>query len=119
LLTGWWAGGPDHVRRDLLTAAERLGARHIKAAPDVTDGPWNRDEWVTSFAALAADAANAGTRVGLEFLPWSNIKTVHDGLSLVQDADTAAGGLIIDVWHTERAHTAPAAFRTAQAVLES
>jgi hypothetical protein len=84
LLTGWWAPGPDHVRRDLLAAAEQLGARHIKAAPDVTDGPWNRDEWVTSFAALAADAANAGSRVGLEFLPWSNIKTVHDGLSLVQ-----------------------------------
>jgi sugar phosphate isomerase/epimerase len=113
LLTGWWATGTgrreaDRVRRELLTAAEGLGARHIKVAPDVTDGPWNRDERVTSFAALAADAANAGTRVGLEFLPWSNIKTVHDGLALVRDAGAAAGGLIIDVWHTERAHTPPA-----------
>lgn len=105
LLTGWWAPGPDRVRHDLLSAAEQLGARHLKAAPDVTDGPWNRDEWVTAFAALAADAANAGTRVGLEFLPWSNVKTVHDGLALVRDAGAAAGGLIIDVWHTERAHT--------------
>jgi sugar phosphate isomerase/epimerase len=108
LITGWWAPGPDPVRHDLLTAAEGLGARHIKAGPDVTDGPWNREEWVTAFAALAVDAANAGTRVGLEFLPWSNIKTVHDGLALVRDADVAAGGLIIDVWHTERAHTPPA-----------
>ncbi|UQU62660.1 sugar phosphate isomerase/epimerase [Couchioplanes caeruleus] len=108
LLTGWWATGPDRVRNDLLTAAEQLGARHIKAAPDVAGGSWNRDQWITAFAALAADAANAGTRVGLELLPWSNIRTVHEGLSLVRDAGAPAAGLIIDVWHTERAHTPPA-----------
>jgi sugar phosphate isomerase/epimerase len=112
LLTDWWTTGPtrersDRVRGDLLTAAESLGAHHIKVAPDVADMPWDHDHWVTEFADLAAQAANAGTRVGLEFLPWSNIKTVHDGLKIAQDADTAAGGLIIDVWHTERAHTPP------------
>ena len=113
LLTDWWTTGPararsDRVRRDLLTAAESLGAHHIKVAPDVTDLPWDHDHWVTEFAGLAAQAANAGTRIGLEFLPWSNIKTVHDGLKITQDADTAAGGLLIDVWHTERAGTPPA-----------
>ena len=46
--------------------------------------------------------------VGLEFLPWSNIPTVHDGLRLVEDAGHDAGGLVIDVWHTERAGTPPA-----------
>jgi sugar phosphate isomerase/epimerase len=110
LLTGWWTDRPEayRLRRDLLGAAEALGARHIKIAPDVTDGPWNRDQWVTAFAALAAEAANAGTRVGLEFLPWSNIRTVHDGVDLVRAAGSASGGLVIDVWHTERAHTPPA-----------
>lgn len=113
LITAWWAAGPareqsDRVRRELLVAAEALGARHIKVAPDVTDGPWERDRWVAEFAALAAEAGEAGTRVGLEFLPWSNIKTVHDGLDLVRAAGHPAGGLIIDVWHTERAHTPPA-----------
>jgi sugar phosphate isomerase/epimerase len=109
LLTGWWTGASsDPVRTGLLAAAEALGAHHIKIAPDVTGQPWNRDQWVTAFAALAAAAEDAGTRVGLEFLPWSNIKTVHDGLEIVQAAGSAAGGLIIDVWHTERAHTPPA-----------
>jgi sugar phosphate isomerase/epimerase len=113
LITGWWAEGPartqsDRVRRDLFVAAEALGARHIKAAPDVTDGPWDRDRWVAEFAALAVEAAAAGTRVGLEFLPWSNIKTVHDGLDVVRAAGHPSGGLIIDAWHTERAHTPPA-----------
>jgi sugar phosphate isomerase/epimerase len=112
-ITDWWTTGParqrsDRVRRDLLTAAEALGAHHIKIHPDVTDSPWDQDRWVTEFGALAAEAATAGTRIGLEFLPWSNIKTVHDGLKLVQDADSPAGGLVIDVWHTERARTPPA-----------
>src|SRR6266508_1350629 len=82
LLTDWWTDGPprrdsDKVRRDLLSAAEALGARHIKVGPDVTDAPWGHDRWVSEFAALAAEAQEAGTKVGLEFLPWSNIKTVH------------------------------------------
>lgn len=117
LLTDWWADGPrrqrsETVRSKLLSAAEALGARHIKVGPDVADQPWDHDRWVTEFAGLAEDAHRAGTRVGLEFLPWSNIKTVHDGLRLVRDAGHDAGGLIIDVWHTERARTPPAELAT-------
>jgi sugar phosphate isomerase/epimerase len=108
LIVDWWEPGPNAVRRDLLTAAAALGARHIKVAPDVADAPWDRDRWVTAFAALAAEGAEAGTRIGLEFLPWSNIKTVHDGLDIVRTAGHPAGGLIIDVWHTERGGTPPA-----------
>jgi len=113
LLTDWWADGPrrrrsDEVRRKLLEAAGALGARHVKVAPDVSGEPWDHDRWVAEFAVLAEDARQAGTRVGLEFLPWSNIRTVHDGLRLVRDAGHDAGGLVIDVWHTERAGTLPA-----------
>jgi len=112
LLTDWWADGPrrrrsDEVRRKLLEAAGALGARHVKVAPDVSGEPWDHDRWVAEFAVLAEDARQAGTRVGLEFLPWSNIRTVHDGLRLVRDASHDAGGLVIDVWHTERAGTPP------------
>ena len=113
LLTDWWADGPrrrrsDEVRGKLLDAAGALGARHVKVAPDVSGEPWDHDRWVAEFASLSEDARQAGTRVGLEFLPWSNIRTVHDGLRLVRDAGHDAGGLIIDVWHTERAGTPPA-----------
>ena len=117
LLTDWWADGPrrrrsDEVRRKLLEAAGALGARHVKVAPDVSGEPWDHDRWVAEFAVLAEDARQAGTRVGLEFLPWSNIRTVHDGLRLVRDAGHDAGGLVIDVWHTERAGTPPAELAT-------
>ncbi|MET7317363.1 sugar phosphate isomerase/epimerase family protein [Streptomyces thermoviolaceus] len=113
LLTDWWADGPrraasDAVRLDLLRAAEALGARDIKIGPDVEDKPWDLEAWAREFATLAAQADDVGARLGIEFLPWSNIKTLHDGLRLVEAAGHPAGGLIIDVWHTERAHTPPA-----------
>ncbi|MFG2347457.1 sugar phosphate isomerase/epimerase family protein [Streptomyces phaeochromogenes] len=113
LLTDWWADGApraasDAVRLELLRAAEALGASHLKIGPDVEDRPWELDLWAEEFATLAAQADGAGARLAIEFLPWSNLKTVHDGLRLVETAGHPAGGLIIDVWHTERAHTPPA-----------
>jgi len=113
LLTDWWADGPrraasDTVRVGMLRAIEALGARTFKIGPDVADEPWELDVWAKEFAVLAAQADGVGARLGVEPLPWSNLKTVHDGLRLVEAAGHPAGGLIIDVWHTERAHTPPA-----------
>jgi sugar phosphate isomerase/epimerase len=113
LLTDWWADGPrraasDTVRAGMLRAVEALGARTFKIGPDVADEPWDLDVWAKEFAVLAAQADGVGARLGVEPLPWSNLKTVHDGLRLVEAAGHPAGGLIIDVWHVERAHTPPA-----------
>ena len=106
----WWDDGPrreesDRIRHGLLTAAEALGARHIKVTPDGDDGPWDPDRWAAELAGLAAQADGVGTRLGLEFFPWSNVKTLHDGLRLVEAAGHAAAGVVIDAWHIERAHT--------------
>ncbi len=110
LLTDWWADGPrraasDTVRTGMLRAIEALGARTFKIGPDVSDEPWELDVWAREFAVLAAQAEGVGARLGVEPLPWSNLRTVHDGLRLVEAAGHPAGGLIIDVWHVERAHT--------------
>ena len=106
----WWDDGPrrqesDRIRHGLLEAAEALGARHIKVTPDGDDGPWDRGLWAAKFAELATQAHDVGARLGIEFFPWSNIKTLHDGLRLVDDAGHEAGGVIIDAWHIARAHT--------------
>ena len=106
----WWEDGPrrvesDRIRHGLLVAAEVLGARHIKVTPDGDDGPWHRGRWAEKFAELATQAQDAGARLGIEFFPWSNIKTLHDGLRLVADAGHDAGGVVIDVWHIDRGHT--------------
>jgi sugar phosphate isomerase/epimerase len=109
-IPNWWTDGPlrarsDEVRHLLLRAAEALGARQIKLNPDGDDRPWQFDRWVEKFAELAAQAADSGARLGIEFFPWSNVKTVHDALRLVEAAEHPAGGVVIDVWHTERAGT--------------
>ena len=106
----WWDDGPrrqesDRIRHGLLEAAEALGARHIKVTPDGDDGPWDRGLWAAKFAELATQAHDVGARLGIEFFPWSNIKTLHDGLQLVADAGHEGGGVIIDAWHMARAHT--------------
>lgn len=106
----WWDNGPhreesDRVRRSLLEAAEVLGARHIKVTPDGDDGPWDRAQWAEKFAELATQAEGVGARLGIEFFPWSNVKTLSDGLQLVADAGHDGGGVVIDTWHIDRGHT--------------
>ena len=112
-LPDWWSGGPERARSDelrqfMLTAAEALGARHLKVTPDTSGAPWDAGHWAAEFALLATQAADAGARLGIEFLPWSNIPTVREALRLVEDAGHPAGGIVVDVWHVERAGT-PAA----------
>jgi sugar phosphate isomerase/epimerase len=109
-LPDWWSSGPerarsDELRRLLLAAAEALGARHLKVTPDTSGAPWDAGHWASEFALLAAQAADAGARLGIEFLPWSNVRTVHEALRLVEDAGHPAGGVVVDVWHVERAGT--------------
>jgi sugar phosphate isomerase/epimerase len=109
----WWDEGPhrqesDRVRRNVLGAADVLGPRHIKVTPDGEDGPWDPAVWAARFGELAAQAQAVGARLGIEFFPWSNIQTLHDGLRLVNEAGHQAGGVVIDTWHVARAGT-PAA----------
>jgi sugar phosphate isomerase/epimerase len=112
-LPDWWSGGPERARSDelrqfMLTAAEALGARHLKVTPDTSGAPWDAGHWAAEFALLATQAADAGARLGIEFLPWSNIPTTQEALRLVEDAGHPASGIVVDVWHVERAGT-PAA----------
>jgi len=107
-LPEWWKGRDDELRRFLLTAAEALGARTLKLNPDASGAPWDAEHWATEFALLAGQAADAGARLGIEFLPWTNIRTAAEALWLVEHAGHPAGGIVVDVWHVERAGT-PAA----------
>ena len=106
----WWDDGPrkrdsDRVRRSLLSAAEALGARHIKVTPDGRNQPWEREHWAAKFAELAAQADGVGARLGIEFFPWANIGDLHEGLRLVEACGHPAAGVVIDVWHIARAGT--------------
>lgn len=113
LLENWWTTGTrrrrsDQTRRSLLTAAEALGARQIKIGPDVevVDGavPPMADiaHWAAELHQLATEAAEVGTRVALEPLPFSNIADFRLAAELIAAADHPAAGLVADIWHLER-----------------
>jgi sugar phosphate isomerase/epimerase len=113
LLEDWWTTGvrrreSDRTRRSLLTAAEVLGARQIKIGPDVEviDGavPPLADvaHWAIELHRLAGQAAEVGSRVALEPLPFSNLTDFRSAAALVAAADHPAAGLVVDIWHLER-----------------
>ena len=113
LLEMWWTTGrrrreSDRRRMSLLAAAQVLGARQVKIGPDVevVDGavPPLADvgAWAGELHQLAAQAAEVGTRVALEPLPFSNITDFRLAADLVAAADHPAAGLVVDIWHLER-----------------
>jgi sugar phosphate isomerase/epimerase len=107
IITDWYAEGErrrhsDKVRADLLRAAEWLGADHIKVCGDAEQCNWSLPRLVESFCALCADAEGAGTRVALELMPFTNIKTIEHALDIVRGAGAKNGGLMFDIWHISR-----------------
>ncbi len=117
-LTRWWTSGPERAESDrarafLLTAAEVLGAHHIKVAPDLDDtSPPDIGMWAEQFHALSVDAARHGTAVALEFMPFANVATLDLALEIAEAADHEAGGLVIDEWHIERSGLDPVSLET-------
>lgn len=96
----------DMVRTDLLDAAGRLNARHIKivgAILETGDTAPPSERMIADFRILCDQAADVGTNVVVELLPFSNLVTPEQGLALVRGAGAKNGGLMIDVWHMARA----------------
>lgn len=110
VLTDWFATGERRARSDaarveFLRAAEEFAAWQIKVVgdfEDTRDDAWPLERLAEEFRALCDEAAKVGTRITLELLPFSNIKTPKHGLSLIEAAGARNGGLLLDVWHMER-----------------
>ncbi len=111
-LSDWYAQGraraaSDMVRKDLLEAAEALSARCIKIAPSLDepsldDVALDMPRMIESFAALSREAAEYGTSIALEIMPFSNIRTLSAALELVSTDPQPNGGLYLDIWHMAR-----------------
>ena len=57
------------------------------------------DEMIEAFAAVCDRAARSGTRVHLEFTPFSGIPDLETAWQIVTAADRPNGGLAFDTWH--------------------
>ncbi len=108
MVMDWFTDGEkrknsDAVRSDLLRAAEQLGAWHIKAGGEF-DAPtdWPMEGMVRDFEVLCRQAADVGTRVALEIMPFTNLRSINQGADLWQGAGASNSGIILDIWHMVR-----------------
>jgi sugar phosphate isomerase/epimerase len=109
LLTDWWdvSLAPDwRPRFDLLLeAAEILGARFIKVGTAIGEPLENLDFLVQPLRRLTAEAAQRGTRIALEPMPFSMVGSVPGAADLMRKVDMPDCGLVVDYWHVFRAGT--------------
>lgn len=100
--TGEKKQASDVLRRDLLDAAQELGARNMKAAGEMWTEVCDIPRYAAAFADVCADAAKIGIDVAIEILPMTNIRTLETGAGIVEQAGHSNGGLCIDIWHMTR-----------------
>lgn len=107
VLTDWFATGERRIasdiqRREMLHAAQAIGARHIKVAGDLVAPFTPLDATIEAFAILCDQAADIGTAVTIELFPPSSIASLETGRAIVEGAGCANGGLLLDIWHMLR-----------------
>ena len=105
-ITDWFMTGERKQKSDvlktlLLTAAEALGASHVKVG-DFFNTPCTMPRLIESFGKLCAEARGYGTRILFEMMPFANIHTLDDTIKLVVGAAATNGGVILDLWHVVR-----------------
>ena len=106
-LTDWWRPAAvrqaaDEVLRLLLDAAEPLAAHHVKIGPDIEHPDFDLGQYAEQFHRVSDAFAQVGTAVAFEFMPFSNVATLAQGLEMVRAAGHPNGGLMIDLWHLMR-----------------
>jgi sugar phosphate isomerase/epimerase len=102
-LTDWFLGGERRRQSDickalLLDAAEALHAHHVKVG-DFYQQTTPLPRLIEAFGTLCGEAAERGTKVGFELMPFAMIQTLEASLKLVEGAGASNGGICLDTWH--------------------
>jgi sugar phosphate isomerase/epimerase len=102
-LTDWFLDGErkkksDIQKKKLLAAAEALHARQIKVG-DFFQEKTPMPRLIEAFAALCKEAADHGTRVGFELMPFAMLQSLQESLEMVKGAEAKNGGIALDLWH--------------------
>jgi len=95
--------------RPVLETGARLGARHVLVAGNDADRP----RLVERFAALCDLGAPLGLAMSLEPMPWTDVRTFTDALSVVEAARRDNGAVLVDAIHFDRGGDTPAVLATA------
>jgi sugar phosphate isomerase/epimerase len=110
LLERWWiprrgAENSYDVRDLLFEAADVLQPAFVKIGSELGPPTAQLDELVDPLRELASQAADHGTRIAIETMPFSRIATVAMGAELIRAAGHPGVGLLVDAWHVFRAGT--------------
>ena len=102
-LTDWFLDGErkkqsDICRALLLDAAEAWQAHHVKVG-DFYQETTPLPRLIDAFGKLCLEAAERGTKVGFELMPFAMIQSLETSLQLVQGAGASNGGICLDTWH--------------------
>jgi sugar phosphate isomerase/epimerase len=89
---------PGSIRPALETCAA-LGGRHLLVGGNDPDA----SRLTATFSAVAALCAEHGMQVGLEPHSYLAVRTLQDGLALIERSGAANAGLLIDALHLHRA----------------
>jgi sugar phosphate isomerase/epimerase len=103
-VSGWASDGDpaDECRRREALAyemADELGGRYLQAIGSYEGSIARAAE---GFAALCDRAGEHGLLVGVEWLPFTNIRTAADASQMVVAANRANAGYCADIWHHRR-----------------
>ena len=102
-ITDWFLDGERKRQSDicktlLLDAAEALRAHHVKVG-DFYRQTTPMARLIEAFGKLCVEAAERGTKVGFELMPFAMIQTLETSLQLVERAGASNGGICLDTWH--------------------
>lgn len=92
---------PDHYR--FIDFAADIGAAHVLVVSQDPD----LGRTTEKFSALCAHAATRGVGVVLEFMVFTNCRTLDDAFAVVRDAGQPNGRILIDTLHVARAGHKP------------
>lgn len=91
----------DHV--PALALGGELGARYVVVICDDPD----RHRAIENFARLCEAAGPFGLRPALEFIPYTQVVTLAHAVGMLQAADAANAGLLLDILHLSRSGGSP------------
>ncbi len=120
-LAGWATGPDDPDAAEAARAAEaQIWATVDAFGPRVVSvgelgGPEAMppaDVVAERFAALCDRAAEHGTRVAIEFVPWTGIPDIAAAASIVRAAGRRNGGIALDTWHWFRGNPSAETLRS-------
>jgi len=94
---------PDSALDRIVEIGVEVNARYALAIGTDPDLARTADR----FGRLCERAAAGGLRVGLEFMRFTEVRTLADALGVVQAAGHPAGGVLIDMLHLVRSGSRP------------